>query len=206
MTEVIAAARPCADIGVMRIPTIAFALILTFAAAPLFAHCDWIKGPVVADARAALAGSDVSPVLKWIPPAKEQEIRDAFARTMKVRSQSAEARELADRWFFETVVRVHRESEGAAYFGLRGDEYTPEAAITSAEEALESGSLEAVEKSVAAAVNAGLRERFAHARHAKEEAAGSTAAGREYVHAYAEFLHYVRGLHEAAKGGAHHEE
>ena len=180
--------------------------LLTFLATPLFAHCDWIKGPVVADARAALAAGDVAPVLKWVPAAKEQEIRDAFARTIKVRGQSAEARELADRWFFETLVRVHRESEGAAYHGLRGDEYTPEAGIMMAEAALESGSLEAVEKSVAAAITAGVRERFKHAQHAKEHASHNAEAGREYVHAYAEFLHYVQGLHEAAKGAAHHEE
>ena len=105
-----------------------------------------------------------------------------------------------------TSTRLEPKAEGAPYNGLRGDEYTPDPAITLAEKALESGSLESVEKSVSAAAMAGLRERFAHAHHAKEEAGRSTAAGREYVHAYAEFLHYVQGLHEAAKGGAHHEE
>ena len=179
---------------------------LSFLASPLFAHCDWVKGPVVLDAQAALAAGDVAGVLKWVTAANEQEIRDAFARTMKVRGQSAEARDLADRFFFETLVRLHRQAEGAPYNGLRGEEYTPDPAITLAEKALESGSLESVEKSVSAAAMAGLRERFAHAHHAKEEAGRSTAAGREYVHAYAEFLHYVQGLHEAAKGGAHHEE
>ena len=181
-------------------------LVALFAAVPVFAHCDWIKGPVVADARAALTAGDVAPVLKWIPPANEKEIRDAFAQTVKVRAQGAEARELADRWFFETVVRVHRQSEGAAYNGLRGDDYTPEEGIMIAEAALESGSLEKVEKGLSAAVSSGLRERFEHARHAKEHAGHNAEAGREYVHAYAEFLHYVQGLHDAAKKAGHHEE
>ena len=175
-------------------------------ATPVFAHCDWIKGPVVADARAALAAGDVAAVLKWIPAAQEQEIRDAFARALKVRGESAEARELADRWFFETVVRVHRQSEGAAYTGLRGEDYKPEHGVVSAEEALESGSLEALEKDLSAAVAAGLRERFQHARHSREHAGHDAEAGREYVHAYAEFLHYVQGLHDAAAKAAHHEE
>lgn len=186
--------------------TAILALGFTLIATPLFAHCDWIKGPVVGDARASLARGEVALVLKWVPEAAEPEIREAFARTMKVRGQSADARELADRWFFETVVRVHRQSEGVAYSGLRGDDYAPEPSITAGEVALESGSLEAIEKHVTAIVAAGLRERFAHARHAKEEAGATTAAGRAYVHAYAEFLHYVQGLHAAAQGGVHHEE
>ena len=181
-------------------------VLAVLVATPVFAHCDWIGGPVVADARAALAKGDIAPVLKWIPAAKEQDIRVAFVQTSKVRAQSAEAKELADRWFFETVVRVHRESEGAAYRGLRGGEYTPEEGIVLAEAALESGSLEKVEKGLSSAVSAGLRERFEHARHAKEHAGHNAEAGREYVHAYAEFLHYVQGLHDAAKEAAHHEE
>ena len=32
---------------------------------------------------------------------------------------SAEARELADRYFFETLVRIHRAGEGAPYTGLK---------------------------------------------------------------------------------------
>lgn len=33
-------------------------------ASTALAHCDWIKGPVVADARTALAKGDVTPVLR----------------------------------------------------------------------------------------------------------------------------------------------
>lgn len=181
-------------------------LALFLFASPLSAHCDWTKGPVVLDAQAALAAADVSGVLKWVAAANEQEIRDAFARTLKVRGQNAESRELADRWFFETLVRLHRQSEGEAYNGLRGDEYTPDPAIVLADQALASGSLEAVEKSVTAAVTDGLRERFRHARHAREHAEHNVDAGRESVHAYAEFVHYVLGLHQAAKGAREHHE
>jgi len=34
-------------------------LLLLLTAAPLLAHCDWIKGPVVLDAKAALENADV---------------------------------------------------------------------------------------------------------------------------------------------------
>ena len=182
------------------------ALCLTLLiASPALAHCDWIKGPVVLDAQAALDKGDVAPVLKWIPPNREKEVRDAFAQTLAVRKESPAAKELADRWFFETVVRVHRQSEGAAYHGLRGDEYTPEEGIMIAEAALESGSLAEVEKMLDAEIAAGLRERFQHARHTKEHAAHNANAGRQWVHEYAEFIHYVLRLHQNATGAEHKE-
>lgn len=181
---------------------LALALIIT---TPVFGHCDWIKGPVVLDAQAALDKADIAPVLKWIPANREKEVRDAFAQTLAVRKQSAEAKELADRFFFETVVRIHREFEGAAFHGLRGEEYTPDPSIVAAERALESGSLEEVEKMLDADIATGLRERFRHARHTKEHATHNANAGRQYVHEYAEFIHYVLRLHQDATGAAHGE-
>src|SRR5512132_1882997 len=95
--------------------------LLTFALAPqLIAHCDTLAGPVVADARAALEKKDVTPVLKWIPAANEQEIRDAFAKTLAARAASPQAREVAYQWFLETLVRVHRAAEGVSFTGLKG--------------------------------------------------------------------------------------
>lgn len=185
---------------------VSLCLAVLLNASPLFAHCDWVKGPVVEDARAALAAGDVAAILKWIPKESEPEIREAFSRTLEVRAKGDAARDLADRWFFETLVRVHRQSEGAPYTGLRGEDYALPEAIAAAEEALASGSIEKIEQGIAAAVAAGLRERFAHARHAKEHAAHAAEAGREYVRAYAEFLHYVQGLHDAAARASHHEE
>ena len=70
-------------------------------------------------ARAALDRGDVSLALVWVQPKDEAEIRDVFARTLAVRKLSPEAKELADRHFFETLVRVHRAGEGASYTGLK---------------------------------------------------------------------------------------
>ena len=174
-------------------------LVLLFAASPLFGHCDWIKGPVVLDAQAALEKGDLGPVMKWIPAAGEPEVRQAFTRTMSVRKASPEGRELADRWFFETVVRLHRASEGEPYNGLRGLDYTPDPAIVIAERALEQGSLVEVEKALLAQV----RSRYKEAMEAKEHAAHNAEAGRHYVHAYAGFVHYVLGMQQ--QQGEHHE-
>jgi Family of unknown function (DUF6448) len=86
--------------------------LLTLSSRPALAHCDTMDGPVVRDARVALDSRDVTPVLKWIAPGKEGEIREAFQHAVTGRALSAEARTLADRLFFETLVRVHREGEG----------------------------------------------------------------------------------------------
>src|SRR5688500_18537963 len=82
-------------------------------------HCDTLDGPVVRDARAAREKGDVAPVLKWVRADDEKEIREAFAKTLKVRALGEDARDVADRHFFETLVRVHRAGEGVAYTGLK---------------------------------------------------------------------------------------
>jgi hypothetical protein len=107
--------------------------------APARAHCDGLDGPVVADARAALELNDVGRVLMWVPESDEAEIRRAFDETVNVRKLGEPARELADRYFFETVVRVHRMAEGAPYTGLKPAGRDLGAAIPAADRALEMG-------------------------------------------------------------------
>jgi hypothetical protein len=188
--------------------TLACFLAVIIAAPAAFAHCDWINGPVVADARAALAKGDVAPALKWVTAADEPEIRRAFARTLAARAGGDDARAVADQWFFETLVRVHRASEGEPFTGLKGADYEPEAGIEMADHALEANSVADVEKSLTAAMKTELQKRFAAAIEAKKHAGESVAAGRRFVHAYAEFVHYVEGVHRSvtqeAAQDAHH--
>ena len=58
-------------------------------------------------------------VLVWVQKDDEAELRRAFHRARSVRKAGGEAKELADLYFFETLVRVHRAGEGAAYTGLK---------------------------------------------------------------------------------------
>jgi hypothetical protein len=172
--------------------------------APLFAHCDSLKGPVVVDAEKALASKDITPLLKWVPASSEKEIRSAFQRTLAVRGGSAEAKALADRWFFETVVRVHRASEGEPFTGLKGEEVPVEEGIELADVAVESGSLQKVEEALVAEVTAGLRKRFAQVKEAKAHAGHNVDAGRHYVESYVSFIHYVERLHQDATMASAH--
>ena len=188
--------------GMYRI-TLLLALSL-IVAAPLFAHCDSVTGPVIVDAQKALAARDVTPLLKWVPASAETEIRDAFQRTLTVRAESAAAKEIADRWFFETVVRVHRASEGEPFTGLKGAEVPVEEGIEMADVAIESGSLEKVEAALLAEVSAGLRKRFAAVKEAKKHAEHNVEAGRHFVEAYVSFIHYVERLHQSATVSSAH--
>ena len=171
------------------------------------AHCDTMDGPVIVDAQKALEKGDVTPVLKWVSNNGEAEIRMIFKQTMAVRKQSGEAKELADRYFFETLVRLHRLSEGAPYTGLKpaGTDMGP--AVKGADLALETGSEEPLVKLLTDQMAGGIRKRFAAALEKKKHAADSVAAGREFVKAYVEFVHYVERLHLDASGvAAHHGE
>lgn len=167
-------------------------------AAPAFAHCDTLDGPVVTDAKTALAKKEITPVLKWIKPEHEAELKTAFARTLAVRAQSSEARELADQFFFETLVRVHRAGEGAPYTGLKPAGTKVEPAIAAADQALESDKADALIKTVTDEVTTGIGQRFANAVEKKKHAEHNVEAGREYVAAYVEFVHYVEALDATA--------
>lgn len=167
------------------------------------AHCDTLDGPVVVDARTALASADVTPVLKWVRPADESAIRTAFAKTLAVRGEGDTARELADTWFFETLVRVHREGEGAPYTGLKPVGTAVDPAVRLADQALDTGSVEALVSGMTAHVAEGLRDRFGKASELHKHAGESVDAGREYVAAYVEFVHYAERLHQAAVASSH---
>ncbi|HEY9173389.1 MAG TPA: DUF6448 family protein [Verrucomicrobiae bacterium] len=168
------------------------------AAASAFAHCDTMDGPVIVDARTAIEKKEITPVLKWIKPEHEAELKTAFARTLAVRAQSSEARELADQFFFETLVRVHRAGEGAPYTGLKPAGTKVEPAIAAADQALESGKADALIKTVTDEVTTGIGQRFGNAVEKKKHAEHNVEAGREYVSAYVEFVHYVEALDATA--------
>ena len=174
----------------------ALAAALLFPASPATAHCDSVEGPVVVDAKGALEKGDVAPVLKWISAAQEPEVREAFQKTLAVRKLGAEAKEVADTAFFETLVRLHRETEGAAYTGLKRGVPEP-AFIGQLESALRSGSVDAFSKLVGEHAAAGIQGRFAKALAAKKTADASPADGRAYVAAYVELMHYTKAIVEA---------
>ena len=171
----------------------------------VLAHCDTLDGPVVADARVALDKADITPVLKWVKAGDEQELREAFAKTQAVRKLDPAAKTLADTYFFETLVRVHRAGEGAPYTGLK-PAGTVEPVIAKADQSLEKGNVDELAKTIASHAEAGIRKRFQHALEAKKHAQESVAAGRDYVEAYVTYVHYVEGIVQVVHAVPHHGE
>jgi hypothetical protein len=169
------------------------------------AHCDTLDGPVVLTAKLALEKGDVIPVLKWVKPDDEKEIRDAFAKAVKVRGLGDDARALADLHFFETLVRLHRAGEGVAYTG-RKPAGAIDPGIDAADKALEHGSADALARGTAKAIEKGILKRFADVAEKKKRAEESVEAGRAYVAAYVGYVHYVEALAAlaAADPEAHH--
>ena len=147
--------------------------------------------------------TDISPTLKWIRPQDEPELRAAFAHTLSVRELGSEAAALADRYFFETLVRIHRESEGAPYTGLRpAGELEP--VYKEADSALESGSATALASHIGENVQSEIERRFAEAAEMRRHAEDSPEAGRHYVAAYVRYMHFVEAAYGLVAHGAAH--
>lgn len=165
------------------------------------AHCDSLNGPVAAAAKEALAKGDITPVLKWIKPESEVEVSEVFKKALAVRGKGPEAQALADKYFFETLVRIHRAGEGAPYTGLKAEEIEPP--VAAADKALEIGKVEDLVKMVTQKVTDGIRDRFKDTLE-KKHAGESVAAGREFVEAYVPFTHYVERIYIDAEGAQAH--
>lgn len=171
---------------------------LLIATSRILAHCDGLDGPVVKAAQKALESGNVNLALIWVQKEAEPEIRKAFQQTLEVRKLNPAARELADTYFFETLVRIHRAGEGAPYTGLKpaGRDLGP--AIPAADRALENGSAEPLLKLLNEAMQQGVQEHFERLTAHKNFNPNEVEAGREFVKAYVEFVHYVERLYEAA--------
>jgi hypothetical protein len=176
---------------------------LLFAAAPASAHCDGEDGPVINSARQALASGNVNHVLVWVQHTDEAQIEDAFRRTLEVRKLNPSAKELADHYFFETLVRVHRAGEGAPYTGIKpaGRDLGP--AVVAGDKALETGSVKPLAELLTQAVHKSVGGQFKEVMAKKNFKADDVAAGQEYAKAYVNYIHSVERIYTATAGPAH---
>ena len=162
----------------------------------VLAHCDTMAGPVVKAAQEALRTRNVNLVLIWVQKNDEAEVRDKFQQALAVRKLNRQARELADNYFFETIVRLHRTGEGEPYTGLRplGTDLGP--LIPVADESLAAGSADKLLKLFPAAARPDIEARFQQVLRQRRFRANDVEAGRTYVNAYITFMHYVEELYE----------
>lgn len=183
---------------------IMFSVVLCVISAGLAAaHCDSMDGPVVIAAKAALESGNPDGVLAWVQPDDEAVIKEAFRKTREVRKLGGEAADLADTWFFETLVRMHRAGEGASYTGLK-PAGSAEEIVKDLDSAIGKGDIKVLAEKIGSHAEHSITEKFAALLPLKKEAGESVEKGRKYVGAYVEFIHYVENVKLSVEGAGHH--
>jgi hypothetical protein len=166
-------------------------------------HCDTMDGPVVKAAARALEERRAALVLPYVPKSGEGEVSEAFAKAVELREQGDAARELADRYFFETVVRVHRAGEGEPYTGLKPAGLDPGPVIPVAERAIETGSGEELKELLCGVVERRIGSQLEEVIKLKAAADGDVQANRAYVSAMLGLQVWAHKLYECAESAPH---
>lgn len=179
--------------------------VVTFTSLPgrAGAHCDTADGPVAKAVAESLETRSLDPTLVWLKPPAEAEITAAFKKALAVRGLSPEAKELADRSFLETAIRLHRAGEGEPFTGVKPAGTDPGLGVRAADQAVAAGSLAPVEKVLAPEHWSALAEKFKPLA-GKPVPPKAVAQGRDWVAAYVVFVHAVDGAYRGAEKGCGH--
>jgi len=173
---------------------------MLFGPSRLLAHCDTMGGPVIKAAEKALDTGNVNLVLIWVQKNDEAEIKKAFEKSLAVRKLSPQAKDLADMYFFETLVRIHRAGEGAPYTGLKPEGTDLGPVIPASDKAIEKSSVKELVKLLVDTVQTNVPKHFQELMARKKNAENDVEAGRMFVKVYVIFTHYVEAIYESAKG------
>ncbi len=167
-------------------------------------HCDTMDGPVVKAAKLALESKNIKLILPWVPKDAEEELTEAFNKTLKVREKGEEEKELADLWFFENTVRLHRKGEGKGFAGLKpaGLDWGP--VVPKADDAIEIGNPKKVIDLILKTAEEELNERFETAMSKKEYDEDNGDGAREYIHSMLGFVLYSHHLYKFITSKEHH--
>lgn len=166
-------------------------------------HCDSLDGPVVVAARRAFIEHDVDLVLPYVPVDSEDEVREAFDLAVKARALGDDAQQVADQWFFECVVRLHRTGEGAPFTGLKPAGLEVGEVIPAAERALASGSAHELSGILCDAVRSEVEHRLAHAMELQPPPGAGVAEVRGYVEAMLGLQVWAHMVHRQVHADPH---
>jgi len=166
-------------------------------------HCDALDGSVVKAAVRALEKEDVDLILPYVKADGEDEVRTAFARAVSARRSAPGAREVADRYLFETVVRIHRAGEGAPYTGLKPAGLDVGPVIPAAERAIETGSPDELLALLQDALHDEVKHRLDEVMMLRENADGPVPKARAYVEAMLGLQVWSHRLYRAIRASAH---
>jgi hypothetical protein len=180
--------------------TIIISTIILATNSTVFAHCDGLDGPVVKAAKKSLETGDVNHALIWIQKKDEAEIIKAFNRTLALRKLNAETKEMADMYFFETLVRIHRAGEGEPYTGLKPAGRDLGHIIPASDEAIHNENVDKIKHHLTTMMIKNIQDRFNKVIMNKSFTSDKVDTGRKYVEAYVEFLHYAEKLYAYLEG------
>ena len=164
------------------------------------AHCDSYDGPVIKDAEKALEANNVNLVLKWVSKEQEKEITPLFQKTYELRDGDKEVYEIVKKHFFETLVRLHRETEGAPYTGLKPAGTTKQI-IKMTDNALDENSVDDFLQKLNNHIDNVVREKFNKVSELNKVKDNSVEKGREFVAAYVDYTHTVEAIHDIIEHG-----
>jgi hypothetical protein len=168
-------------------------------------HCDSLDGPVVTAAARALQSGNVELILPYVHADGEAEVRQAFARVLPLRGGGDGMGELADRWFYETVVRIHRAGQGAPYTGLKPAGLDPGPVLPLAEQAVATGDVQPVYELLAAELRRQLEGRLGRVGELAAAKDRSVVDARTWVEAMLGFEVYAHHTYTALQHGPHGE-
>ncbi|MBI0584076.1 MAG: hypothetical protein ISF22_07600 [Methanomassiliicoccus sp.] len=156
----------------------------------------------------SLETENLNHVLIWIPEDGEKELRGIFEKTLHARKAGKEAQEVADDWFFENTIRLHRAGEGAPYTGLKPAGLSEGPVVPRAEKAIETGDPKETIDFILKTVENDLTHRFHRVLEKKEYDVNDVDAGREYIQAFIDWVVYSHSLYtsvtDAAAGHGEH--
>lgn len=171
-------------------------LMLTiFTTLPASAHCDSYDGPVIKDAMKALETNNVNLVLKWVSENNKQEIVSLFDKTYSLKNKDKEIYTVIEKYFLETLVRLHRETEGFPYTGLKPAGTTKEI-IQLSDNAIAKGSADDLIAKFNNHVDKVIREKYRKVSELDKVKNTSVEKGREYVKAYVDYTHTLEAMHD----------
>jgi len=179
-------------------------MLTVFMSTQALAHCDSYDGPVIKDAVKALETNNVNLVLKWVTAEQEKEIIPLFKKTYQLKSGDKEVYAIVEKHFFETLVRLHREKEGAPYTGLKPAGTTKQI-IQMTDKALQEGNVDDFLVKFNSHINKVIREKYQKVSELNKVKDNSTELGREFVEAYVDYTHSVEALDDILEHGGSHE-
>lgn len=179
------------------------ALFISFSAVPASAHCDSFDGPTIKDAVKALETNNVNLVLKWIDESQEEEIVSLFNKTYALKSGDQEVYSIVEKHFLETLVRLHRETEGAPYTGLKAAG-TTKPIVQLSDAALAEKDIDGLLNKLNGHISSIIKEKYQKVAILDAGKNESAQKGREYVEAYVDYTHTLEALHDILDAGAGH--